>query len=117
MSLRMPQSLYGGARQQTGVNVLEVEIAQQKAQTLGDLGRGLELALSRLAAFDAQAAPNAEAGPAVDAARAALLDAAADRAWTFMIQRELCGLRNWDAVVKSYAIPRAVLNRMGKVGR
>lgn len=34
-----------------------------------------------------------------------------------MIQRELCGLRHWEAVVKSYAIPREVLNRMGRVRR
>ncbi len=32
-----------------------------------------------------------------------------------MIQRELCGFRNWDAVVKDYSIPREVLNRVGQV--
>jgi hypothetical protein len=49
--------------------------------------------------------------------RAALLDEAADRVWAFMIQRELCGLRHWDTVVKEYGIPREVLNRMGRVVR
>jgi hypothetical protein len=34
-----------------------------------------------------------------------------------MIQRELCGLRFWDAVVKEYSIPREVLNRLGQVRR
>ncbi len=32
-----------------------------------------------------------------------------------MIQRELCGLRHWEAVVKDYIIPREVLNRVGQV--
>ncbi|MGO4572688.1 DUF6665 family protein [Microvirga sp. 2TAF3] len=35
----------------------------------------------------------------------------------FIIQRELCGLRNWDAVVKDYSIPPEVLNRVGQVRR
>jgi hypothetical protein len=32
-----------------------------------------------------------------------------------MIQRELCGFRNWEAVVKDYGIPLEVLNRVGQV--
>ena len=42
---------------------------------------------------------------------------AADLVWAFMIQRELCGLRNWEAVVRDYGIPREVLNRVGQVRR
>jgi hypothetical protein len=91
-----------------GWNVLDYEIAQQKAQTLGNLGSQVEQALAKLRAFDARAE-----GPE----RSALLDQAADRAWAFMIQRELCGLRHWDAVVKEYGIPREVLNRMGRTTR
>ena len=34
--------------------------------------------------------------------------------WAFMIQRELCGFRHWEAVVKDYGIPREVLNRVGR---
>ncbi len=45
------------------------------------------------------------------------LDNNADRVWALMIQRELCGLRFWDAVVKEYSIPREVLNRLGQVRR
>ena len=51
------------------------------------------------------------------ASRSALLDQAAERVWAFMIQRELCGLRFWEAVVKEYGIPREVLNRVGRVRR
>jgi hypothetical protein len=46
-----------------------------------------------------------------------MLDDAADLVWAFMIQRELCGFRNWEAVVKDYRIPREVLNRVGQVRR
>ena len=63
-------------------------------------------------AFDAEAhEPNWEHR------RRALLDDAADLVWAFMIQRELCGLRNWEAVVKDYSIPREILNRVGQVRR
>jgi hypothetical protein len=111
MSLRLPQTLAGSARGQTGANVLDVEIAQQRAQTLGDLGHQVEQALARLKAHDA-----GEDGGGAEG-RERLLDAAADRVWALMIQRELSGLRHWEAVVKAYGIPREVLNRMGRVVR
>src|SRR3954470_23985346 len=86
------------------------EILQQKAQTLGTLGRQVEQALASVRAFDA-------GGDGLNSGnrRSALLDEAADRVWAFMIQRELCWLRHWEAVVKDYAIPREVLNRVGQV--
>jgi hypothetical protein len=109
MSLRPPQSLAGGARPETGWNVLGHEIAQQKAEALGDMGRQVEEALARLRAFDAS-------GDGGDpAARSRLVDAAADRVWALMVQREICGLRHWEAVVRNYGIPREVLVRMGRV--
>jgi len=104
--------LTGGPRPETGWSVLDGEIAQQKAQTLGTLGTQVEQALARLRAFDAEA-PGPERAPA----RSVLLDEAAERVWALMIQRELCGLRFWEAVVKEYRIPREVLNRLGRVSR
>jgi hypothetical protein len=112
MTLRIPQGLPSAQRPDSGVNVLDYELAQLKAQTLGDLGRKVEQALERLRSFEAEGH-----GPDGDERRAALRDAAADRVWSLMIQRELCGLRHWDAVVKAYGIPREVLNRMGRVSR
>jgi hypothetical protein len=91
MSLRIPQTLVIGHKPETGWNVLDYEIAHQKAQTLGDLGRQVEQALATLCVFDA-GAPGADGQ-----ARSTLLDEAADRVWAFMIQRELCGLRQWEA--------------------
>jgi uncharacterized protein (DUF1501 family) len=110
MTIRPPQSLATSLTREARWNVLEYEILQQKAQTLGTLGRQVEQALAALRTFDAGAGE-------VDrhARRSALLDEAADRVWAFMIQRELCGLRYWEAVVKDYGIPQEVLNRVGQV--
>ena len=110
MTVRPPQSLSTGLKQETGWSVLAYEILQQKAHTLGTLGGQVEQALAALRAFDA-GAEQADR----EARRCALLDAAAERVWALMIQRELCGLRHWEAVVKDYRIPREVLNRVGQV--
>ena len=110
MTVRMPQSFSTGLTREARWNVLDYEILQQKAQTLGTLGRQVEQALAALRAFDAEADEGDR-----DARRSALLDEAAERVWAFMIQRELCGLRHWEAVVKDYAIPREVLSRLGQV--
>src|SRR3712207_2239274 len=112
MSLRPPQRFALGNTPESGCSVLDYEIAQQKAQTLGNLGQQVEQALARLRAFDAAA----QAGDH-SARRTALLDEAADRVWAFMIQRELSGLRSWQTVVSDYGIPREVLNRVGRVPR
>jgi hypothetical protein len=39
--------------------------------------------------------------------------AAADVVWGFLIQRELCGLRDRDQVIRDYAVPKEVLVRLG----
>ena len=110
MAVRIPQSLSTGLKRETGWSALDYEILQQKAQTLGTLGRHVELALAALRTFDAEVG-----GVDRGARRSALLDEAAERVWAFMIQRELCGFRYWEAVVKDYSIPREVLNRVGQV--
>ncbi|QRM31597.1 DUF6665 family protein [Microvirga sp. VF16] len=112
MAVRIPQSLSTSFQRETGWSVLEYELQGQKAQTLGALGAQVEQALAALRAFDA-----GTHGSDRDHRRVALLDEAADRVWVFMIQRELCGLRNWEAVVRDYSIPREVLNRVGQVKR
>ncbi|TIV55267.1 MAG: hypothetical protein E5V86_27500, partial [Mesorhizobium sp.] len=42
-----------------------------------------------------------------------LLKEAAAAVHAYFIQRELCGLRKHDAVIREYNIPRAVLVRLG----
>src|SRR5215217_1558916 len=53
MSVRPPRSFSTGLSRETGWSVLDYEILQQKAQTLGTLGCQVEQALARLRAFDA----------------------------------------------------------------
>ncbi|HZH11946.1 MAG TPA: DUF6665 family protein [Microvirga sp.] len=112
MAVRIPQSLSTGLQPETGWNVLDYELREQKAHTLGALSGQVERTLAVLRAFDAQAHQ-----PDREQRRRALLDRAADLVWAFMIQQELCGLRNWEAVVKDYSIPREVLNRVGQIRR
>jgi len=112
MAVRIPQSVSTGLQPETGWSVLDYELREQKAHSLATLSGQVEHALVALRAFDAEAH---EADR--EHRRRALLDDAAELVWAFMIQRELCGLRNWDAVVKDYSIPREVLNRVGQVRR
>ena len=109
MAVRPPQSLASSLTREARWNVLEYEILQQKAETLGTLGRRVEQALAALRAFEAEVEKVDR-----DARRSALLDEAAERVWAFMIQRGLYGLRYWEAVVRDYGIPREVLNRVGQ---
>ncbi len=108
MALRLPQNQGRGDTPSLGA--LDYEIAQQKAETLGRVGRQVEKVLARLRAI-----PQDDPDEGQRQRRTSLLDEAAERVWAFMIQRELCGFGHWDAVVRDYAIPREVLIRMGRV--
>ena len=101
-SLRMPQSLTKRLRFETGEAVLQYEVLQEQAASLGRQGDRLERALAALSAHTGDAE-----------GRAALVREAADAAWCFFIQREVMGLRDRTAVIAQYGIPREVLNRIG----
>ena len=79
---------------------VEAEIRGEKAAALGDAARRVEAALAALTRTD---------GPE----RERLLDEAAQAVWGFLIQRELMGLRDREAIIAYYDIPREVLNRTG----
>jgi len=108
MAVRIPQRLLPGLQPETGWSMLDHELREQKAHTLSTLSSQVEQTLAALRVFDGNAH---EADRELH--RSASLDEAADRVWAFMIQWELCGLRNWQAVVKEYSIPCEVLNRVG----
>jgi len=96
-------------------NVLEYEIVQEQAAALGRLGRALEAALTRLAAFDATegfSVDDASRSSRKDA-RMQLLEAAGYALWCLVVQREACGLRDQGAVIREYRVPAEVRNRMG----
>jgi hypothetical protein len=116
MTLKPPQILAprSAVRAQPIVNALETEIFEEKAATLGRLTRAFESALA--AWRDAE--PRAESGgEASEMRRARLFDAAADALWHFVVQREACGLRNTEAVLREYKVPPALRLRMGAIRR
>jgi len=89
---------------------LDYEIAQEKASTLGRLGRALEAALAALHAFDAAATePSADARKE----RRALVAQAGHALWMFVIQREALGLRDTRQLMRDYRVPAEVQHRMG----
>jgi hypothetical protein len=88
---------------------LDYEIAQEKASTLGRLGRALEAALAALREFDAQPHDPAEAKQT----RGALVAEASRALWHFVVQREALGLRDSRQVMRDYGVPGEVQSRMG----
>jgi hypothetical protein len=100
-SLRMPQSLARRLGVETGEAVLRYELMEEQAASLGRSGRKVEEALAALNAHD-----GAEGRPA-------LVKAAADAVWGFLVQREVMGLRDRARIVAEYGIPREVMNRIG----
>ena len=102
MSLfRSPQSLNARLGVETGEAVFRHELLEEQAQSLGRAGRKVETALAALAAH--------EGGEG----RAALVKAAADAVWGFLVQREVMGLRDRNTIVARYGIPREVMARIG----
>jgi hypothetical protein len=87
---------------QTGVGVLDYEILAEKAASLGRTGLQAEMRLKQLREHQGDAAQ-----------RAALVKETADAVYAWFIQRELCGLRRHDSLIREYAIPKEVLVRLG----
>lgn len=109
MALRFPRK-FVGASASGGIDALQYEIAQEKAGVLARLGRQLQAALERLNALDA----GARSGSAPDPAeRDALVGAAGEALWYFVVQREVLGLNDSDAVMRELRVPREVRLRMG----
>ncbi len=104
MAFRNPRrALEPGAE----LDFLQYEILELKASNLQRLGRKAEEALRALEAFDAgRSAAEAEE-------RARLVDAAGHAVWCYVVQREVCGLRDAEAVLRELRVPREVRLRMG----
>jgi uncharacterized protein DUF6665 len=110
MSLRPPRPPSSRTGFETPANLLDYEIAQEKAAALGRLGRALEKALVALREFDAEAR---EASPEQRKARRMLVAEAGSALWHFIVQREACGLRDARAVMRDYRVPVEVQDGMG----
>jgi hypothetical protein len=102
-------------RPKTGQDVLEYEIRQEQAATIGRLSRDLRTALEALDAFKRR--PSSSMVPVArrDAQRARLVDAAAYALWNFVVQRECSGFRNTGQLLEEYGVPKEVRLKMGTV--
>ena len=113
MTVRPPRSLAPKITNIWTANpaaALDYEIAQEKASTLGRLGRALEAALAALREFDAQ---RASRRPSARNARRALVAEAGHALWLFVVQREALGLRDTRQLMRDYRVPAEVQHRMG----
>ena len=100
MSLRPPS--LGASAAEAAFDALGHEILAEKAAALGRAGQRVEETLTRLR----QNNDDKEQRPR-------LLKEAAAAVHAYFIQRELCGLRRHESVIREYDIPRAVLVRLG----
>ena len=112
MSVRPPSSLGSGSVSDVLFDALGHEILAEKASALGRAGERAAACLARLDAYGS----GREGGGTVtehDSQRGLLLKDAVEAVYAFFIQRELCGLRRHEAVIRELGIPREVLVRLG----
>lgn len=102
MTLRPPSAYAGSGNVPDPLGLLDYEIAAEKASSLGRAGRRVEEALAALGAFEGESDN-----------RRLLLKEAAEAVYAYFIQRELCGMRRHQDVIREYGIPNEVLVRLG----
>jgi hypothetical protein len=102
-----PKGKAGSALREAAADQLDQEILEEKVASLTRAGRRVEAAIADIAAYDAGDRPGAD--------RHELVNAAAREVWAFLIQREMCGLRDEKRTVEQYRIPREVMIRVGIV--
>jgi hypothetical protein len=95
MTRRDPEAAFAG---------LEAELMAEAAQTLGLAAKRMEQALAILAACPADARPSA---------RRALLDAAAEATFAYVVVRESMGWRDTTYALDVYGVPYEVRARLG----
>jgi hypothetical protein len=98
-----------------GLDVLEYELRQERAATIGRLARELRDSLDALDTFDRRAGSGKTAADSRDPQRVRLVDAAAYALWNFVVQRECSGFRWTEQVLKDYAVPVEVQAKMGVI--
>jgi hypothetical protein len=101
MVVRPPQ-IYSSVPAERGFDPLDYEVAAEKAASLGRSGRKVEETLALLRAHDGDSQE-----------RIVLLKDATEAVYAYFIQREVCGLRRHQDVIREYQIPNEVLARLG----
>ena len=102
MSFRPPSRTSHATVQEAFFDALGHEVLAEKAASLGRAGERMERALSALAGLDREVPE-----------RSAAIRASADAVYAYFIQRELCGFRRHEDIIRDYKIPREVLVRLG----
>jgi len=103
VSLRFPRGFAPG-RSRDPTEPIGYELLREAASSLCRAGERLDEALSALRAADA---------PPASGTRAVLVAAAAKALFNYVVQREVCGLRDVDFALRELAVPREVWIRMG----
>jgi hypothetical protein len=111
--LRLPRSPTATLKSNKLVDALDYEIAQEMAGTLGRLGRALERSLRTLAEFDTAWPSGTTMTARAHDERQKFVAEASRALWHFVVQREACGLRDGRQVLRDYAVPPEVRDRMG----
>lgn len=100
MSLKPPQVFSNQSLRSS--NPLELEITAEMAASLGRAGRNLERALEALRETEPHAPDHSTR-----------IWHAADCAYQFLVQRELCGIHNQSDAIAQYGIPKEVTSLLG----
>lgn len=103
MPLYAPRRFSGTSDPESGVNVLEHEMLAEMAASLGRAGERAALCLAKWRQAPAESADE----------KGRLLKEATAAVHAYFIQRELCGLRRHDDVIRDLQIPGQVLARLG----
>jgi hypothetical protein len=111
--MRLPRSPTAAVKSNKLVDALDYEIAQEMASTLGRLGRALERAVRALAEYDTAWPSGTTMSGRAHEERQKLVAEASRALWCFVVQREACGLRDGRQVLRDYAVPPEVRDRMG----
>jgi hypothetical protein len=102
-------------RPKTGQAVLEHEIREDQAATMGRLARELRASLEALNGFGNRPSTGTMAAGRRRQRRADLVDAAAHALWNFVVQLECSGFRTIDRLLEEYAVPAEVRAKMGAI--
>ena len=105
MAVRAPKNAISRYQAAEAGSTLSTEIAAEKAAALGRSAQRMRDALKAYR----------DAGDAEDTEEAR--DRAAEAVYGFLIQRELRGLRDREAVIRDYSIPSEILARLGATAK
>jgi len=85
---------------------IQADLYAEVAVSLGQQSRRLRIALDRLQQHNASGSGDASL-------RMRLMEEAAERLWSYVVQRELLGLTDAEYIREAYRVPRDVWFKMG----